>query len=72
MTDQESREEAISLSLSITELNLLRGAIRETYNALEDWEFETRMGCSVSELLGLKARLAELATVAAGNGVREF
>lgn len=36
--------------LTIHDLNLLRSALREANEALQDWEFETRMGFTRAEV----------------------
>jgi hypothetical protein len=49
------------LRVTLREFAILRAAIREANEALEDWEFETRMGCSRRELgeLGTQLRAVE-------------
>lgn len=53
-------EDVAVLRVNARDLELLRSAIREANEALEDWEFETRMGCSRDELRGLAAQLREV------------
>jgi hypothetical protein len=48
------------LRVNARDVELLRSAIREANEALEDWEFETRMGCTRDELRGLAAKLREV------------
>lgn len=48
------------LRVNAHELDLLRSAIREASEALEDWEFETRMGCSRDELRGLALQIRDV------------
>lgn len=38
------------LRVGARDLELLRSAIREANEALDDWEYETRMGCTREEL----------------------
>lgn len=47
------------LRVDARDLELLRSAIREANEALEDWEFETRMGCTREELRRLAGKLRE-------------
>ena len=37
-------KDKVILELSIEELTVLGNALKETYDYLEEWEFETRMG----------------------------
>jgi len=53
-------DEVAVVRLSGRDVELLRSALREANEALEDWEFETRMGCSRVELRGLAAQLREI------------
>jgi hypothetical protein len=39
----------ITVSVTEDELVLLSGCIRETFEAVEDWEFHTRLGFEPSE-----------------------
>jgi hypothetical protein len=48
------------LRVNARDLELLRSAIREANEALEDWEFETRMGCTRTELRDLAAQVREI------------
>ncbi len=57
----ETSPDAGLVALTVRELEMLRSALREASEALEDWEFETRMGCTRDELRALadQVRAAE-------------
>ena len=48
------------LRVNARDLELLRSAIREANEALEDWEFDTRLGCTRAVLRDLGAQLREV------------
>ena len=50
----------ILVALKPSDLQGLRGALRETLNELEDWEFELHMGYTRAEIEALKTSLWEL------------
>jgi hypothetical protein len=50
-------QEKIILSLSRAELLLLAGCVNETLEAVEDWEFSTRLGAEKTEVERLGADL---------------
>ncbi|MCP3854758.1 MAG: hypothetical protein GY698_08495 [Actinomycetia bacterium] len=48
-------ENRLAIEVSVDELNMLPGGLREALEALDDWEFSTRMGVEpvqVEELAG--------------------
>ena len=45
------------LRVGARDLELLRSAMREANEALDDWEYETRMGCTREELSELAVQL---------------
>jgi hypothetical protein len=56
----ETREGEVVVRLRRRDLDLLGSALREASEALEDWEFETRMGCTRLEANHLATQLREL------------
>ncbi len=60
MDPQDMPDDVALLSVDARDLMMLRSAIREASEALEDWEFETRTGCTRAEFLELAARLREV------------
>jgi hypothetical protein len=57
----EIEPDARLVQLNVWELSILRSALREAGEALEDWELETRMGCTRDDLRALadQVRAAE-------------
>lgn len=45
----EKKGDAVVLQCSSHEAFMLHGAMRETLEALQDWEFSTRMGAEIEE-----------------------
>ncbi|TAP45198.1 hypothetical protein [Arthrobacter sp. S39] len=50
----------VKLTLTVDELEVLWGTIRETLEAVDDREFSTRVGVERSELRRMQAELAKL------------
>jgi hypothetical protein len=53
----ETEADAGLVALTVRELEILRSALREASEALQDWEFETRMGCTREELRALASQV---------------
>jgi len=49
--------DGVTIRISKSELVILSNALNETREAIEDWEFETRVGASTVEAEGLRAEL---------------
>ena len=57
---QHDRSDQIVLHLSRAELLLLAGSVNETIEAVEDWEFQTRLGAEKANARELRSELADL------------
>lgn len=53
-------EERVVLSMTRRELFLLAGAINETIDAVDDWEFASRLGTSKDDARGLRLELRRI------------
>lgn len=56
----DGAEDVAVLRVNTLELDLLCSAIREASEALEDWEFEARMGCTRAELRDLALQIRDI------------
>lgn len=56
-TDVERSADEIGLVVTRDELHMLYAAVRETLEAVEDWEFSARSGFTKTEFRGLQASL---------------
>ena len=57
---QHDRSERIVLHLTRAELLLLAGSVNETIEAVEDWEFSTRLGADKADARALSDELGDL------------
>lgn len=57
---EHDRSEQIVLHLTRAELLLLAGSVNEAIEAVEDWEFSTRLGADKANARALRAELADL------------
>ncbi len=53
-------EKTVTLQLSTHELELLASALNEALEAVEEWEFETRLGASRAEAREFQKRLRDM------------
>ncbi|MBE7195364.1 MAG: hypothetical protein INR66_23160 [Gordonia polyisoprenivorans] len=53
-------DENLSIMLTRDELSIIRAGLRETLEALEEWELETRVGFTTGEVRKLQQKLKEL------------
>lgn len=53
----EIKADTASIVVTAGELALLANALNEAREELEDWEFATRLGCSVVEAERLRAQI---------------
>lgn len=58
--DQVEGEERVVLALTREELFLLAGAMNEAIEAVEDWEFSTRMGADKQDAKALRSDLRKV------------
>jgi hypothetical protein len=61
-------EKTYSLSFTREELAFLSNAIGESFEAVEDWEYQTRVGGTKEELEAIRARISALYQQAKNNG----
>lgn len=54
--------DSVVLSVSREQLLLLAGSLNETIEAIEDWEFSTRLGAGKDDARQLRAELGSLIT----------
>jgi len=52
--------DAIVIQVSLDELRLLASSIGEALEAVEDWEFSTRLGANPQDARALRSQLNEL------------
>lgn len=57
---QHDRSAPIILHLTREELLLLAGSVNEAIEAVEDWEFQTRVGVGKARAWALRTELADL------------
>ena len=57
---QHDRSEQIVLHLTRAELLLLAGSVNEAIEAVEDWEFSTRLGADKADARALSDELGDL------------
>jgi hypothetical protein len=57
---QHDRSERIVLNLTRAELLLLAGSVNEAIEAVEDWEFSTRLGADKADARALSDELGDL------------
>jgi hypothetical protein len=57
---QHDRSDQIVLHLSRAELLLLAGSVNEAIEAVEDWEFSTRLGADKADARVLSVELGDL------------
>jgi hypothetical protein len=55
-----TRPDTATVDLTADELMILANAINESKQALEDWEFATRMGAPRSEAEALRKEISDL------------
>ncbi|UOE27528.1 hypothetical protein [Agromyces soli] len=53
-------EDEVAVALTLGELSMLVGAIRETLEAVEPWEFQTRLGWERGDLRALQSQVRGL------------
>lgn len=53
-------DDEVAVALTLDELSMLVGAIRETLEAIEPWEFRTRLGWERRDLRALQSQVREL------------
>ena len=58
--EQHGRSDEIALFVTRAELLLLAGSVNEAIEAVDDWEFPTRLGASVAEATALHKELHDL------------
>jgi hypothetical protein len=58
--EQQDRSDQIVLHLSRAELLLLAGSVNEAIEAVEDWEFATRLGADKAHARALRTELGNL------------
>lgn len=58
--EQHDRSDQIVLHLTRAELLLLAGSVNEAIEAVEDWEFSTRLGTDKADARALRSQLADL------------
>lgn len=58
--DVEVAEDELVIATTRDELGVLAGAINEAIEAVDDWEFQTRLGVTADEARALRSRLGEL------------
>ena len=56
----DDRSDQVVLHLTRAELLLLAGSVNEAIEAVEDWEFSTRLGANKTNARVLRTELAEL------------
>ena len=59
---QTDRSDQIVLHLTRAELLLLAGSVNEAIEAVEDWEFSTRLGAEKDDARALQTQLGDLIT----------
>jgi hypothetical protein len=57
---EEVADSELVVAMTRDELALVTGGINEALQAVEDWEFETRLGFTREEAWALRARLTEV------------
>ena len=53
-------EQRVVLSMTRQELFLIAGAVNEIIDAIEDWEFSSRLGTSKDDARGLRSELRRI------------
>jgi hypothetical protein len=59
---QAGQSDQIVLHLTRAELLLLAGSVNEAIEAVEDWEFSTRLGAEKDDARALRTQLGDLIT----------
>jgi hypothetical protein len=59
---QTDRSDQIVLHVTRAELLLLAGSVNEAIEAVEDWEFSTRLGAEKDDARALQTQLGDLIT----------
>jgi len=59
---QTDQSDQIVLHLTRAELLLLAGSVNEAIEAVEDWEFSTRLGAEKDDARALRTQLGDLIT----------
>jgi hypothetical protein len=57
---QHDRSDQIVLHLTRAELLLLAGSVNEAIEAVEDWEFSTRLGADKADAMALRTEFSDL------------
>lgn len=58
--DQEIADDEVVFSATLEELAGLAGALNEAIEAVEAWEFQTRLGITPEEARALRQRIGEV------------
>jgi hypothetical protein len=58
--EQHGRSDEIVLHVTRAELLLLAGSVNEAIEAVDDWEFPTRLGATAAEATALHKELHDL------------
>jgi hypothetical protein len=58
----DERDARIVVALTPEEFRLLAGCVNEKIEAVEDWEFSTRLGAEKDDARRMRVELRELAT----------
>ena len=58
--EDEVADDEVVVAVTRVELTTLASAINEALEAVEDWEFETRLGVTPEQARTLRTRLSEL------------
>lgn len=58
--DQEIADDEVVFSATLEELTGLAGALNEAIEAVEAWEFQTRLGITPEEARALRQRIGEV------------
>lgn len=58
--DHQIADDEVVVAATREELGVLAGAINEAIEAVDDWEFQTRLGVTSDEARELRSRLGEL------------
>lgn len=60
MGDQEVADDEVVLAATRDELAALANAVNESIEAVEGWEFQTRLGVTLDDARALRSRIGEL------------
>lgn len=58
--DQEAHDEELVIGMTRDDLATLAGAMNEAIEAVEEWEFQTRVGVTKEQARALRSRIGEL------------